>query len=65
MLGKHPTSVQNSITLAQKKDVKLCIIEGLYNHDSGHEVNNIYSKQNDNQHNMGPCHACNNPLLIK
>ena len=41
MLGKSPTSVQNAITLAQKKDVKLCIIEGLPNHDSGHKVNNI------------------------
>ena len=26
VLGKNPTSVQNAITLAQKKDVKLCII---------------------------------------
>ena len=65
MLGKNPTSVQNAITLAQKKDTELCIIEGLHNHDSGHEVNNIYNKQNDTQNNMGPCHACNGPHLIK
>ena len=34
VLGKSPTSVQNAITLAQKKDVELCIIEGLV-HISG------------------------------
>ena len=44
MLGKNPTSVQNAITLAQKKDVKLCIMEGLHNHDPGQEINNIYNK---------------------
>ena len=47
MLGKNPTSVQNAITLVQKKDMELCIIEGLHNHDSGHEFNNIYDKEND------------------
>ena len=65
MLHKNPISVQNSIMLAQKKDVKLCIIEGIHNHDSGHEVNNIYGKQNDNQNNMGPCHAGKGPHLVK
>ena len=33
MLGKNPTSVQNAITLVQKKNVELSIIEGLHNHD--------------------------------
>ena len=33
VLGKNPTSVQSTITLAQKKDAELCIIEGLHNHD--------------------------------
>ena len=47
MLGKNPTSVQNAIMLAQKNDAELHIIKGLHNHDSGHEVNNIYPKQND------------------
>ena len=43
-LGKNPTSVQNAITLTQKKGAELCITEGLYKHDSGHEANNIYKK---------------------
>ena len=55
VLCKNPTSVQNAIAIVQKKDVELCIIGGLHNHDSGHKVNNIYSKQNDNPNNMGPC----------
>ena len=65
VLDKNPTSVPNAITLAHKKDAELCIIEGLHNHDSGHEVNNIYIKQNDNQNNMEPCHACNSPCLVR
>ena len=40
--------------LAQRKDAKLCIIEGLHNHDSGHEIKNIYNKQNYAQNNIGP-----------
>ena len=36
ILGKNPTSVQTAITLAQKKDTKLKIIDGLYNHNLGH-----------------------------
>ena len=46
MLGKNPTSVQDAITLAQKKDV--------HSHDSGHEINNINNKQNDNQTTWDP-----------
>ena len=65
MLRKNLTSVQNAITLTQKRDVELCIIEGLHNHDSGHKVNNIYNKQNDSPNNMGPYHACNGPHLVK
>ena len=41
MLGKNPSSVQNAITLAQKKDAELHIIEGLHNHDPEHEINHI------------------------
>ena len=48
MLGKNPTSVQNAITLAQKKGAELCIIEGLHSHDSGHKMNNITNSQNAN-----------------
>ena len=33
VLGKNPTSVQNAITLAQKKDAELKIIEGLHSND--------------------------------
>ena len=65
VLGKNPTSVQNAITLVQKKDAELCIIDGLHNHDPGHKVNNNYSKQNENQNNMGPCHGCNGLHLIQ
>ena len=65
MSCKNPTSVQIAIASAQKKDVELCIIEGLHNHDSGHEINNIYNKQNDNHNNMGPCHTCNGPPTSK
>ena len=39
VVGKNPNSVQNSITLAHKKDVELCIIEGFHNHDPGHKIN--------------------------
>ena len=63
VLGKNPTSVQNNIMLAQKKDVELCIIEDLHNHDSGHF--NIFNTQNNNQNNMECCHACNGPHLVK
>ena len=45
VLGKNPTSVQNAITLAQKKDAQLCTIEGLQKHDPGYEIINIYYKQ--------------------
>ena len=65
VLGKNPTSVQNAIMLAQKKDAELRIIERLHNHDSDHEINNIYTKHNDIPINMGPCHACSGPHLIK
>ena len=65
MLGKNPTSVQNAIMLAKKKDAELCIIKGLHNHDSGHEINNIYPKHNDKPVNIGLCHTCNDPHLIK
>ena len=45
VLDKNPTSVQNTIPLAQKKDAELCIIEGLHNDDPEHEINNISNKQ--------------------
>ena len=54
MLGKNLTSVQNVIMLAQKKDVELCIIKGLHNHDPGHKVNNIASKQINNKTALNP-----------
>ena len=64
VLGKNPTSVQNAITLVQRKDMELHIIEGLQCVDSGHEINNINNKQND-QNNMGSCHACSSPHLVR
>ena len=52
--------------LVQKKDAKLCIIEGLHNHDPGHKLNNIYNKQHENQNSsIGSYHACNGLHLIK
>ena len=66
MLGKNPTSVQNAITIAQKKDSELCIIEGLHNYDPEYEINNISNKQYQNQNsNTGPCHGHSDPHLIK
>ena len=65
ILGKNPTSTQNAIMVAGKKDAELRIIEGLHNHDSGHKINNIYTEQNDKPINVGPCHVCNDPHLIK
>ena len=66
VLGKNQTSVHNPITLAQKKDVELCIIEGLHNHDPDHKINNISNKQYKSQNSTtGPCHRCGDPHLIK
>ena len=45
VLGKNSTSVQNAITVAQKKDAELCITEGLHNHDQEHKINHISNKQ--------------------
>ena len=45
--------------------MELHIIDSLHNDDSDHEVKNFYNKQNDNQITMGPCHACNNPHLVR
>ena len=62
VLGKNPTSVQNAITAAQKKDAELCIIEGLHNHDLEHEMNHISNKQYQSQNiNPRPCHGCSGP----
>ena len=66
VLGKNPTSVWNAISLVQKKDAELCIIEGLHNHDPEHKINYISNKQYQNQNsNTGPCHGCSGPHLIK
>ena len=66
VLGKNPTLVQNVTTLAQKNDAKLCIIEGLHNHDPEHKVNYISRKQYQNQNsNTGHCHGCIGSHLIK
>ena len=65
VLGKNPTSVQNTITLA-KKDAELCIIEDLHNHDPEHKTNHISKKKYQSKNsNTGPCHACSGPRLIK
>ena len=65
ILAKNPTSVQNAITLAQKKNAELKIIEGLHNHDLGHEIHNIYPSWNDKSNKLGPCHTGNCPHIIK
>ena len=65
VLGKNPASVQNTITLAQKKDAKLKIIEELHNHDSGHEINNIYPGHNNKSNNIRPCHTCMVLIFLK
>ena len=59
VLGKKPISIQNTITLGQKKDAELCIIEGIHNHDAECKINNISNKQYQNQNsNTGLCHSC-------
>ena len=66
LLDKNPTSVQNAITLAQQKEAKLCIIEGLHNHDPEHKINHISNKQYQSQNsNKGPCSGCSGPHLIR
>ena len=65
VLDINLTSFKKIITLAQKKDAELRIIEGLQNHDSGNKFNNIYTKHNDKPIYIGPCHASNGPHLIK
>ena len=65
VVGKNPTSVQITIMLAQKRDAELKIIEGLHNHDSGHEINNIYPSCNDKSNNSRTCNTCNGPQFIK
>ena len=54
ILGKKPKSVQNAITLIQKKDVELKIIEGLHNHNLEHEIHNYNLYQNDNLITLDP-----------
>ena len=66
VLGKTSTSVQNAITLAQKKNAELLIIEGLHNHDPEHKTNQICNKKYQSQNcNLGPCHGCSGPYLIR
>ena len=67
MLGKIPSSVQNAITLAQKKDTELCMIQGLHNHDPKHKINYISSIKQYHSKSSGPrpCHGCNGPHLIR
>ena len=66
VLGKNLTSVQNTITLVQKNDAELCIIEGLHNHNPGYEINHISNKQYQNQNSStGPCHGCSGPHLCE
>ena len=66
MLGNIPTSVQNVITLAQKKDADIHITEGLHNHDPENKMNNISNKQYQSQNsNTGLCHGCNDPHVIQ
>ena len=64
ILDKNPMS-PNAIMLMQKSDTELKIIEGLHNHDLGHEIHNIYSCQNDKSNKLGPCYACNGPHFSK
>ena len=59
-------SVQNVISLAQKKDAELKIIEGLHNHEAGHKIHNISLNQKDKSTSPpGPCHDCNGLHFIK
>ena len=50
-LDKNPASVQNAITLAQKKYAELHIIKGLHNHDLNHKINHISDRQHQSKSN--------------
>ena len=66
MLGKNPTSVKNAITLAQKKDAELCIIEDLHNHVPEHKINHISNKLYQGKSSSPKCcHGCSGPHLIR
>ena len=65
ILGKNPTSVQNAITLIQKKDAELKIIEGLHSNDLDQEVHSINLSQTDKPVNPGSCDTCIGPHFIK
>ena len=67
VLGKTPTSVQNTITLAQKKDTELWIIEGIHNNDSDLGINDTSSNKQyqSKSSSSGPCHSCSGPYLIR
>ena len=66
VLGKNPISVQNVITLAQKNDAELCIIEGLHNHHPEYKINHISNKQYQAKSiSPGPFHICSGPNLIR
>ena len=51
--------------LVQKKDAELKIIEGLHNHNLGHEICSIHASWNDKFDECNPYHACNGPHFIK
>ena len=65
VLGKNTNSVQNAITLAQKKDAELCIIKGWNNHDPEHEIIQISNKYQSKSSSPGPYHDCSGPYLIR
>ena len=54
ILGKKPTSVQNTIMLAQKKDGELKTIEGLHNHDLGMKCTTFTQVVMTNTINLDP-----------
>ena len=61
---RYKPNLSSEHHLAQKKDSELCIIEGLYNHDPEHKINNISNKQYQNS-NTGPFHGYNSSHLKK
>ena len=66
VLVQSPTSVQSTITLAQKEDAEFYIIEGLHNHDPEHEISHISNKEYQGKSSIpGPCHGCSGLHLIR
>ena len=65
MFGKNPTSVQNAIMLEQKRMWNYSLFKAYIIMIQDTKLTTFIINKNDNQNNMGPCHVCNCPHLVK